>query len=248
MEQESKGKVGIFIPCCIDQFAPQTAHNTTKLLSCLGVEPHYPKEQTCCGRMPYENGDRDNARNLGLLLIEAYADDSLVVCCDACCADYLQRHLKSLYDNGSHRQAAADLAGKSMPLADYLTHVLHYHPQAAFPHRVAWLDHCAMEPDDMHYTAPRKLLKALAGIAWTEIPQNYIGGHSDLHGILFPSLTATLIARQVQEAVAANVEYLVTADTTALIRLQNYCRKQAVPLHCVHLADLLANLLDTGAQ
>ncbi len=249
MTQESKGKVGIFIPCRIDQFAPQTAHNITKLLSLLGVDHHYPKEQTCCGRLLYENGDHDNAHKLGQQLVETYANDNHVLCSDTSCADYLQRHLKPLYDNSAYRNAAAALAAKSTDLANYLVNVLHYSPQARFPHRVAWLDHCALEPDDLQYTAPRKLLKSLSGITLVEIPQNYIGGgHSDLHGIHFPALTATLIEHQVQEALHAGVEYLVTAEATALLRLQTYCHKQAVPLQCLHLADLLVKLLEETQQ
>ncbi len=250
MEQKSNSKVGIFIPCLIDQFAPQTAHNLTKLLSFLGVNYHYPQQQSCCGRLLYENGDYDNARRIGRHLLEAYADDKLVVYCGMGCTHYMQHHFKPLYDNSSYRQAATELAAKSIDIADYLANILHYTPQGTrFPHRVAWLDHCALEYDDKQYTSPRKLLNALSDISLTEIPQNYIGGgHNDLFGTHFPALTATLIQRQVQEALSAEVEYLVTAEATALVRLQAYCTKQALPVKCLHLVDLLCLTLNETQQ
>ncbi len=244
MKQESTGKVGIFIPCRSDLFAPQTAHILSKLLSFLGADCHYPLSQTCCGRLLYEHGDHDSARKMGLQLVQAFADASHVVCCDMACADYLRRRLVTLLDNSPQRHAAADLSAKTFDVADYLFNVLHFSPQGRFPHRIAWLDHCALEEDDAQYSAPRMLLLSLNDITLVDVPQNYIGGgHNDLHGLLFPALTATLIEQQVQQALKAEIEYLVTAEPTAALRLQAYCRKQGLPLQCLHLVDLLCNIL-----
>ncbi len=49
--------VSIFIPCCIDQFTPQTGKNLISLLERLGHSVDYNPEQTCCGRLLYDNGN-----------------------------------------------------------------------------------------------------------------------------------------------------------------------------------------------
>jgi L-lactate dehydrogenase complex protein LldE len=43
-------KVGLFIPCYVDQFYPQVAIATLQLLERLSCEVHYPIHQTCCGQ------------------------------------------------------------------------------------------------------------------------------------------------------------------------------------------------------
>ena len=43
-------KVGLFIPCYVDQFYPQVAIATLQLLEKLGVDVSYPSNQTCCGQ------------------------------------------------------------------------------------------------------------------------------------------------------------------------------------------------------
>ena len=43
-------KVGLFVPCYIDQFYPQVAIATLQLLEKLGCHVEYPANQTCCGQ------------------------------------------------------------------------------------------------------------------------------------------------------------------------------------------------------
>ena len=49
-------KVGLFIPCYIDQFYPQVAIATMQLLEKLGCEIIYPLNQTCCGQPMANSG------------------------------------------------------------------------------------------------------------------------------------------------------------------------------------------------
>ena len=43
-------RVGLFIPCYIDQFYPQVGLATVEVLEHFGVEVDFPEEQTCCGQ------------------------------------------------------------------------------------------------------------------------------------------------------------------------------------------------------
>ncbi|HZB13963.1 MAG TPA: (Fe-S)-binding protein, partial [Chryseolinea sp.] len=43
-------RVSLFIPCYVDQFYPQVAIATLRVLERLGVDVHYPLDQTCCGQ------------------------------------------------------------------------------------------------------------------------------------------------------------------------------------------------------
>ena len=49
-------KVELFVPCIIDQFYPQVAADTMKVLQRTGVEVEYNLDQTCCGRFAYHAG------------------------------------------------------------------------------------------------------------------------------------------------------------------------------------------------
>jgi len=69
-------RVGLFIPCYVDQLYPQVAIATLNLLEKYGCEVVYPADQTCCGQPGWNSGDRESARELALKLIaefEAFA-------------------------------------------------------------------------------------------------------------------------------------------------------------------------------
>jgi L-lactate dehydrogenase complex protein LldE len=55
-------KVALFVPCYVDQFYPKAAIATLELLEKLGVEVHYPKNQTCCGQ-PMANSGYEHLTN-----------------------------------------------------------------------------------------------------------------------------------------------------------------------------------------
>ncbi|HEY2253143.1 MAG TPA: heterodisulfide reductase-related iron-sulfur binding cluster, partial [Planctomycetaceae bacterium] len=43
-------RIGLFIPCYIDQFYPQVGMATVEVLERQGVEIDFPEAQTCCGQ------------------------------------------------------------------------------------------------------------------------------------------------------------------------------------------------------
>lgn len=55
-------KIGLFIPCYIDAFYPQTGIATLELLEKLGQEAEYPMDQTCCGQPMANSGCNRDAR------------------------------------------------------------------------------------------------------------------------------------------------------------------------------------------
>ena len=57
--------VDLFIPCFIDQFCPEVAEATVKVLRKAGVEVEYNPEQTCCGSFAYNAGLIEEAKQLG---------------------------------------------------------------------------------------------------------------------------------------------------------------------------------------
>ena len=57
-------RVGLFIPCYIDQFYPQVGMATVEVLERHGVEIDFPAAQTCCGQPMANTGCIDEARPL----------------------------------------------------------------------------------------------------------------------------------------------------------------------------------------
>ena len=49
-------KIGLFIPCYVNQLYPNAAIATLELLQKFGAEVSYPSKQTCCGQPMANSG------------------------------------------------------------------------------------------------------------------------------------------------------------------------------------------------
>lgn len=235
-------KVVVFVPCYVDQFAPRTAANLTNLLASLGVECRRDAEQTCCGRCLYLNGDREGAKALGEKMMERYAEDDWVVSCGSGCVAYVRRCFEPLFHNTASHNVHEAFANKMVDATDFLVHVARYEPTGlAFPHKVAYMDHCATLCDYGLREEPRRLLQAVEGLELLEMEDGgACCGQGGLFSLRFPPVAAEMAHRKTQAALAAGAEYIASTETSCLLHLQAYCNRNKVPLKCVHVVDILA--------
>ena len=66
-------RIGLFIPCYVDQLFPDVGMATVELLERSGCEVDFPEQQTCCGQPMANTGCLDDARPLA----EAFSCGSL---------------------------------------------------------------------------------------------------------------------------------------------------------------------------
>lgn len=250
----NKNTVGIFIPCCIDQFAAETGMAMVKLLEDLGYECYYPEGVTCCGKDLYHQGDRDGAKMLGEKMIELYDECSSVVSCGSGCVTYMKVHFGRLFHNTTLHNNYRQFLDKTYDLSDFLVNVVHYQPQGvAFPHRVTFMDHCTTlrdyvctaHPDRKGLVdEPRQLLQAVEGLQLVEMEQQEVCcGYGSQFANFFTPVSDSLAKRKVANAMAAGAEYIVSTEMSCLIHLKSYIEKAGLPIRCCHLADILGGRL-----
>lgn len=247
----NQSTVGIFIPCCVDQFAPATGLAMVRLLERLGMQCYYPEDFTCCGKDLYHQGDREGAKMLGEKMIEYYNDCSHIVACGSGCVTYMKVHFGRLFHNTTLHNNYRQFLDKTYDLSDFLVNVVHYEPtDVSFPHKVTFMDHCTTlrdyvctaHPDSKGlYDEPRRLLRAIPDLELVEMEQGDICcGYGSQFANYFTPISDSLAKRKVDNAVASGAEYIVSTEMSCLLHLQSYIDKVGAPVACRHLADILA--------
>src|SRR3954451_21597983 len=79
-------RAALFITCFKDTLFPQVGRATVALLERLGVEVDFPREQTCCGKRPFNPGYQLEAAPLALRFVLVFAEAEGIVCPSASCA------------------------------------------------------------------------------------------------------------------------------------------------------------------
>jgi L-lactate dehydrogenase complex protein LldE len=72
-------RVGLFIPCYVDQLTPQVGLATVRVLERFGVEIDFPEEQTCCGQPMANTGCTEEARPLAERFLATFKNYEYVV-------------------------------------------------------------------------------------------------------------------------------------------------------------------------
>ena len=242
-------KVGLFVPCCIDQFAPQSALKTIKLLDGLGISYHYPMQLTCCGKKLYHQGDKNSAKSLGEKLIEEFDDCTYVVCLSSGCVVYIQKHFGKLFHNTTFHNSYRQMIDKCYDLSDFLVNVLHYTPTAAFNHTVTYMDHCTTMRDYRCLAhpetaglreEPRHLLRLVPQLRLVEMTQKDVCcGLGDLFANDFTPISDSLTKRKIDNALAVGAEIITSSEPSCLMHLQSYIDKAGIHLKCMNIIDLL---------
>jgi L-lactate dehydrogenase complex protein LldE len=112
--------IKLFIPCFLDQGAPEVAGAVAGLLERLEVAWEYPEDQTCCGQFAWTAGDTATARRLMRHFLRVFAGAETILCPSASCT-YLVRHCyPNLAEGLEEQRAVAGLAARVMELGEWL--------------------------------------------------------------------------------------------------------------------------------
>jgi L-lactate dehydrogenase complex protein LldE len=122
-------RIGLFIPCYIDQFYPQVGIATLKIFERLRYSVTYPLNQTCCGQPQANAGFSQYGLGAGKLFLENFQQFDYVVSPSSSCVLHIKEHSDATIKAAFHH--------KIYELCEFLTDILRVeHLGASFPHKV----------------------------------------------------------------------------------------------------------------
>src|SRR5438045_6614192 len=126
-------KVGLFIPCYVNQFYPQVGIASLELLEKLGCQVEYPLSQTCCGQPMANSGYSSLTGECNELFTKNFSSFDYIVCPSGSCVLHIREHLHSK----KNETAATGIRNNILELVEFLTDVLKVQSLGArLPHRV----------------------------------------------------------------------------------------------------------------
>ena len=234
--------IDLFIPCFIDQFYPQTAVNTVKVLEKAGVEVCYNPDQTCCGRFAFNAGFVEEAKNLGDKFLSDFCNDRPVVAPTASCVAFIKKHYPELFFNTANHLNFKKLEKNVYELTDFLVNVLHYDDFGAeFPHKVTYHDSCNGLRKLGIAKEARQLLSHVKGLELVEMKQSDLccGGEFTF-AMNNEEISVGMASHKVRNGMNTGAEYIVSNDMSCLMHQKGYIDANGLPIQVIHIADILA--------
>ena len=232
--------IKLFIPCFLDQCAPQVAGAVVNILERLGVSGEYPEDQTCCGQFAWTAGDAATARRLMRHFLRVFAGAETILCPSASCT-YLVRHCYPQLAEGLEEQrAVADLASRVMELGEWLAGwgPLPWTPR--FEGSLVLHQSCQARQLGV-LSGAREVLSRVKGLTLLTISPYYpCCGFGGTFSFQHPELSRDMGEAYLAAVTATGASGLVSLDYSCLLHLQGLGVAPAQNLSFYHLAEILA--------
>lgn len=240
-------KIGLFIPCYIDQFYPNAAIATLKLLKKLGVEVVYPVNQTCCGQPMANSGFEHLTKNCNSLFIENFAEFDYIVSPSGSCVLHIKDHLHS----DEKELEATDIRHKIYELVEFLTDVLKVDKlQSNFPFKVGLHQSChgqrglglsqMSELVAPFFSKPMQLLNMVKGIEIVELSRpDECCGFGGTFCVAEEAVSAKMGKDRVEDHLNNGAEYITAADMSCLMHMEGILKRKNSDVKVLHIAEIL---------
>jgi L-lactate dehydrogenase complex protein LldE len=237
-------EVSLFVPCFIDQLYPETAFHVIKLLEYAGVSVHYNPEQTCCGQPAFNSGYWKEARSLAVKFLDDFENSDIIVGPSASCTAYIKNYFHLLFsEDKAYLERVEKIKASIFELTDFLVNTLKIKDfGAVFPHKVTWHDACSALREYGIKEEPRILLRNVKGLELVEMQEtNICCGFGGTFSVKFKTISSAMTQQKVENALATGAQYIVSTESSCLMNLDSYIRKNNIPLKTIHITDILAS-------
>ncbi len=240
-------KIGLFIPCYINQFYPQVGIATLELLEKMGINVHYNPEQTCCGQPLANSGMEKEALPIYHHFIKVFGDYDYVVAPSASCAYHVRKH----YDIVEQSTKVVHLRQRTYDLVAFLTDVLKVEKiEAKFPYRVGLHQSChglrglrmaqSSERVLPHFSKWEQLLTQVEGLELVDLDfPDECCGFGGTFAIQEPAVSAKMGRDKVRDHLKNKAQFITSGDMSCLMHLDGIAKRQKSPIKTIHIAEIL---------
>ena len=244
-------RIGLFIPCYVDQFFPDVGLATVELLErfAAGASIEFPQAQTCCGQPMVNSGCNQEGAVLAERFLDIFEPFDAIVAPSGSCVAMVRSHYADLLDD---HDRVNQIAGKTYELCEYLTDQLGVTEIGGrFPHRVGLhqschglrelrLASCSERMGPAHGKA-RVLLESIDQLELVELSRaDECCGFGGTFAVDEEAISCAMGDDCIANHEQAGTQVLTANDMSCLMHLEGRLRRQGSPIKVMHIAQILA--------
>lgn len=235
-------KVALFVPCYVDQFYPQVAVATLRLLEKIGVSVEVPLRQTCCGQPMANSGFEHLCHDVSENFRRNFAGFDYIVSPSGSCVLHVKEHVLKDEHGGMRR---------AMELTEFLTDVIGLSSlKARFPYKVGMHESChgqrglclsqMSELVAKPFSKPMSLLTQVKDIELVELTRkDECCGFGGTFAVFEEAVSVKMGKDRVADHISHGVDYITGTDMSCLMHLEGILRRSNSKVKVIHLAEIL---------
>ena len=242
-------RVGLFIPCYINDFYPDVAMATLEILEANGCLVEYPFGQGCCGQPFVNNGMLKEAKDLAERFFETFANYDYIVAPSSSCIGTVKYRYKGVLSDEKFEA----LSQKSFELCEFLYDVVGLENliiPKPYRGRVGLHNSChsirelgLATPSELnipHFSKIKAILSKIEDLEIVEPARDECCGFGGTYSIFEPEVSVMMGKDRINEHLKNRVSMIVGVDSSCLMHMESIAKKSRVNVKFFHIAQILA--------
>ena len=242
-----KMRIGLFIPCYVDQFYPHVGRATLRLLQKLDYEVHYPLDQTCCGQPLANSGLERDAVGIYHNMVRNFKDYDFIVAPSGSCVLHVREH----YDVIEQTDQVKNLRTKIFELSEFLVDIARVDDlDSHFPHKVGFHPSChalrgmriqrSSETVGEDFSKARQLLEKVRGLELVDLDRvDECCGFGGTFSVFEEDISVSMGNDRIRDHLKNGVEVITGNDMSCLMHLEGLAKRQKLNIRIKHLVEIL---------
>jgi glycolate oxidase iron-sulfur subunit len=239
---QHRARVAFFAGCIAQVAFTRLNDATIRVLQANGCEVVVPDHQLCCGALAAHAGQRDVARALARINLEAFGRESFdaLITNAAGCGSSLKEYLRLFRPDEPEHLMAQAFESRVKDVTEFLDALGLSAPLGEIPFRITWQDSCHLLHGQRIREAPRRLLRQIPGIELVEMPgADQCCGSAGIYNVLQPQASLDLLSEKMAAARSTGAACIATANPGCLLQLRAGAAIHHTGQEALHVVELL---------
>jgi glycolate oxidase iron-sulfur subunit len=239
---ERRYRVGFLAGCIANVAFARLNEATVRVLQRNGCEVVIPAAQNCCGALHLHSGLADQARALARNNIDVFlADDFDALITNAAgCGSTLKEYDHLLHADPAYRDRALAFKEKMKDVTEFLASIELNSEMGHMDAIATYQDSCHLAHGQKIRVAPRKLLKAIPGLCFREMPMaDLCCGSAGIYNVVQSEMANQILQRKMEFVATTKASLIVTANPGCMLQLSAGARLYGSGQRVAHVVEVL---------
>ena len=246
-------KIGLFIPCFMNELYPDVCKATYKLLKNQGLQIEYPLSQTCCGQPMANSGCSKDVKILAVNFVNTFKDYDYVVAPSGSCVSMVKEHYAPFFDNDNdYNKIKASIYEVCEFLHDIIK-IENINFDFSFPHNVGVHNSChghrvlklasASELNIPYESKLKNLLNKIPEINLVNLKrEDECCGFGGTFSVQEEAISVAMGKDRIKDHINSSAQIFTGADMSCLMHMDGIINRDKNPIKVMHIVEILAGV------
>ena len=241
-EGERRYRVAFLAGCIANVSFARLNEATVRVLQKNGCEVVIPAGQNCCGALHVHSGLRDEARKLARNNIDVTLEGNFdaILTNAAGCGSTLKEYDELLEHDAAYAEKARKFKSLMKDVNEFLA-AIELNPRMGPVTAIAtYQDSCHLAHGQRVRAQPRKLLRAVPGLTFREMPMSDLCcGSAGIYNVLQNEMSMQVLQSKMDSVNTTGADVIVTANPGCMLQLKAGARLHGTGQRVAHVVEIL---------